>query len=128
MAIELNLTAPTTVTPAAKREEAEVYANIGYSSVDSNGEVTFISTPIGVAIDTQKPARKMGSNENMHQIVDCKNSLLEQLQAIGANLKPGESIVLDQLCIEIRRRKAHERTDDNTNPHMAQLAKLKLIA
>lgn len=109
-------------------EQAEVYANIGYTSAGGEaGDTTFIAIPKGIAIDTQKKAKRFGNNEGMNQITDSKNDLLEQLQLLAANLAPGESIIVGQLSIELRRRKATEKADPAANPHMTALQMLNLL-
>lgn len=79
------------------RPKAKVWLNIGYEKAGK-----FINLPIGMPLDTMEPAKVSGQNEEWIKIQTARNALLEALQALGANLKPGEEIDVSNLTIKIR--------------------------
>lgn len=84
-----------------------VWLNIGSNVTHpETGEVTFVSIPFGLPLDTQEPKKLQGKNEEWLQLVAAKNALLEHLQKIGDGIAPGEEEVIDGLQVQIRRRAA----------------------
>lgn len=121
MAIELarNVPAPAANTTkrgdAAPQEAAELYGNIGYTSVnEETGEETFVSLPIGLALDTMRP-KAYGTTEAYNQLMQSKNMLLQDLLALAKDLKPGESDIVVGLQIQIHRVKTKVEPNADTN-------------
>lgn len=105
-----------------KKTQAQVYLNPGFHSQDpQTGEMVFISIPVGIGIDTQKPLDIKGQNEEWNAKARAMNALLEKLQRVGAGLEPGEEVELPQLTLQMRRRKPAAETSDENNAHMAAL-------
>lgn len=100
-----HLAAGKAEAPAAEeRAKSQLWANIGLTAkgAGQEGEDVFISLPYGVPVDTMTPSTvptKPGYGRNMF---NAKNALLTELQAMGADLKPGESIVV-QLEVQLQR-------------------------
>jgi hypothetical protein len=74
------------------RPEAQVWLNIGYESAPFTNPATgetetrFVSIPVGVPLDTQKPIDK----RNMTDLNAAQNDLLADLQKAAASLESGE--------------------------------------
>lgn len=95
---------------AATRQKAEFWLNFGYVSpvADSNGEYRFVSTPLGIALDTQEHLPTNTRNAEFNEFQQARNEFLDQLVAWArANLKPGEGQVVttgdNGMAVQIRR-------------------------
>ena len=107
--------ASTIVEAQAGEPQAEVYANIGIET--GHEKYGFMSLPRGVAIDTQQPKQVRGSDEDFVNFTYGQNELLAWVQDQAKSLKPGESVILTGLTIELRRRGgAVEKPASANNP------------
>jgi hypothetical protein len=99
--------APASNEPTTERKQSKVWLNIGfkhtYMDDDGNEQETFISTPVGLPIDTMTARKVSGNNANFREIVKAGNSLLESLQQLGMSLDGGEARVVEGLQIQIQR-------------------------
>ena len=100
-------------TNAKDRPKAQVWMNIGYEvdsrDKDGNPIVEFIALPTGIPVDTMDklPANQRDSYYQQKQ--QASNKLLDRVNAMAAQLKPGEEKVIGargSLQIQIRRIKA----------------------
>lgn len=95
---------PATTPTQEEREKSQVWLNIGLEAGgDENGEgARFVSLPVGVPLDTQKPIAVRGTNEDFNAFTGARNDLLEQLQMLAADLEPGEERIIG-LQVQMRR-------------------------
>lgn len=93
--------------PAAReeRQDAKVWINIGYY-VTIGEDTKFVNLPLGMPLDTMKPARITGQNEDWIKLQTARNGLLNEMQKLGAELAPGQTVDMNQtggLVIQLRR-------------------------
>lgn len=106
-------------------EQADFYANLGYTAVDPDtNENIFVSLPNGLALDTMKP-KALGSTERYNNMVSAGNDLMTELQELAQDLEPGEWVTV-QLEVQILRRKEKVAPAANANPLSAGRPKLQL--
>lgn len=110
------------------RPKAQVWLNVG-TTVDipnpDTGEMesVFVALPVGIPLDTMEAMEVRGSNKNWAHMVQAKNWLLDQLQALGGNVKPGEEQLVDGLQIQVKRvGKSQASTDEGDNPFLSAMA------
>lgn len=85
----------------ADRTPSQFWLNIGRST--GEGETArFVRLPLGVAVDGMKPTPIKGSNADYNEFTETGNKMLARVQAICAELAPGESRII-QLEVEVRR-------------------------
>jgi len=92
---------PAAAAPAKEERVAAVWwLNFGYPVLvqeEVDGEMKevekFVSLPGGVALDTMKEHEIKGSIP-YQQLLTAKNDLLKELLTEGANMAPGEEIIL----------------------------------
>ena len=112
-------------TAADEKPKSRLWANVGVltKALDDKGEPIFISLPVGLPIDTMKPIKPRGNNAKWLQLVGAKNSLLEEVQKLGAELPDGGHI---DIPLTIRLQHVSEQNGDgdqsDNNPLMAALA------
>ena len=100
---DIDFTAPKTETAASttERKPAYLWLNVGadVTITDESGkEVTqFISTPVGIPLDTMAPMK------GRSQLAMLKNALLEKLQKAALSLEPGTSDYVNGLRLQITR-------------------------
>ena len=106
--------------------DPKVWLNVGYESADPvTGEVTFVSLPLGIGLDTMKPRKVSGKNEDYRKLVESKNDLLQQLQDFVADFDFGQEEIIPDLMIQVRRiEEAAPVSDTETNPHLSTLSRL----
>jgi hypothetical protein len=118
--------ATNTAAAAPARAPSLIWLNVGVvlPGQGQDGEDLFLSLPVGLPIDDMKPVKVTGTNSNSIQMKQGKNLLLDEVQKAGANLKPGERLMLPQLSVELYRIGQPEQsgTPDN-NPLIAALHK-----
>ena len=90
----------------ADQPKAEVWINLGYEVQvpieDGGTETRFVSLPVGIALDTQKPIDIKTRSPELAQLQAHQNQLLEDLQKHAEGLAPGEETLVN-LQIQIRR-------------------------
>lgn len=104
--------------------EAEFWLNVGLpanSVVPGEAEPRFISLPMGLPLDTMKPAKVSGSNELYRQLQTAKNDLWEQLMRASSRLQPGQEMELP-LVVRVRRVKQDVPVQTNGSPFGFTLA------
>lgn len=91
--------------------KSNLWLNVGYQSGDK-----FINLPVGLPVDTMKPADARGQNEDWLRQRAAQNYLLEMLQKAGAEMEPGQEV---SLKLEVRLRRTQEKVDvdPDTNPY-----------
>lgn len=98
------------VAPSAAAEDrptAMAWLNIGYpvefvNPKTGETESRFISIPVGVPLDTQKPINITSRNDVMQGMQAAQNELLRQLQNAAAGMDAGAEAIVD-LQIQLRR-------------------------
>lgn len=107
----------------ADQPKAELWLNIGYTAegAGKDGEDMFVSLPVGIPLDTQKPVNAASKNEAYSMFQQARNSLLEQIQKFAESLEPGEAATL-QLEVQVRRVEGERApVQSDNNPFMKQL-------
>ena len=107
------------------RKPSQIWVNVGASlqGVGQDGEDLFVSLPSGIPLDDMKPVKVTGSTPNSIQLKQVKNSLLSELQKLGASMEPGERRVVP-LSVEIYRVAQPSQTGTaDSNPLLAALAR-----
>lgn len=113
-----------------EREQAKVWINIGYyvTVAGENGEETrFVNLPLGMPLDTMKPVKITGQNQSWMKLQTARNGLLDEMQKLGAELKPGQTIDLNQtggLVIQLRRADDKLEVQNQDNEFSVDLTKL----
>lgn len=97
----------TTGTDRKDLPSADVWMNVGYEvSVPSEDgkstETRFISIPVGIALDTQKPIEIKTRSPELADLQAHQNQLLADLQKYAEGLQPGEETLV-ALQIQLRR-------------------------
>nr|DAU40462.1 MAG TPA: hypothetical protein [Caudoviricetes sp.] len=92
-----NVRAASTDT-AENRDPSKLWINIGY---EKNGK--FVNLPFGTPIDTMKPAKIQGQNEDWVKFQTARNQFLSALQDLGKGLEPGQDMELPSLIIKMHR-------------------------
>lgn len=92
----------TPTKAVARKAVASVWLNIGY---EANGR--FVNLPLGLPIDTMKPARFREGSRNWIRFCEARNALLAELQAKASELAPGEEVIVRHLVLRLRRVKQH---------------------
>lgn len=109
------------------RPENKIWANIGYTMQDSNGEDVFINLPYGLAIETMQPRelpRKKGTEFRAIRV--AQNAFLEQLQLAGMKLEPGESVMLPMnITVELRRTGEEEELSVEDNRYVMHIGEVE---
>ena len=119
--------ATTRSANTADRPVAKVWLNVGYDVQIKNEkgetETRFINLPVGIPVDTMEALPIRGQNEGYAQMRAAQNSLLEQLQGAGDNLRPGEEV---EVRLTLKLRKANEQLaiNNDENPMSINLASL----
>lgn len=113
-----------------EREIAQLWLNVGYEIdvdvIDEAGNKTtekrFVSTPVGIALDTQKMLPTNSQNAGYRMFQESRNGLLEQLVEAGMNLAPGGSTLVN-LQVQIRRIAGEpEHVDPSVNPFSKKIS------
>lgn len=89
----------------ADEPETEFWVNIGLPAngiVEGEDAPRFISLPMGLPLDTMKPAKVTGNDETYRQLQTMKNRLWEEVMNAAARLQPGQEMDLP-LQARIRR-------------------------
>lgn len=118
--------APTSARSNEERVDAQVWINIGYY-VTVGDETKFVNLPLGMPLDTMKPARITGQNEDWIKLQTARNGLLNEMQKLGAELKPGQTVDLTQtggLVIQLRRVDDKKEIVGTDNEFAVDLSKL----
>lgn len=117
----------TSSAPRAEKPKAEFWANIGMTVPLTNpltGEIetTFVSLPFGSAVDTMDPVEIKGQNVNYNNLQEGKNALRQHLLDVGANLQPGQEVVLPYLQVQLRRVGKPAASAPGQNPFLQAMA------
>lgn len=118
--------ASTTETAASgktERKPSQIWANIGavIPGAADDGSDLFVSLPSGLPLDDMKPVQVRGTNQNSIHLKQVKNTLLDELQKLGASMAPGERRVVP-LQVEIYRvAQPEQQGSADSNPLMAGL-------
>lgn len=96
--------------PQQPRKPSEFWLNVGVQAGEE-----FISLPVGLPLDDMKPARANTNNSEWNQMAQAKNTLLEQLQLLAAQLEPGKEVELN-LTVQLRRAAQNDEPAKNDNP------------
>lgn len=110
--------------PAAdSRPQAKFWLNIGYATGETNnqGNEYFVSTPLGLPVDTQEAHKTNASDPKYAQFLAAKNDLLAQLIALGESLEPGEARIVD-LQVQLRRVGEEREVDNTKNTFIRKIA------
>lgn len=96
------------------RKNSEFWLNVGVMAGEGEN-AQFISLPVGLPLDDMKPARANTNNAEWNQVAQAKNTLLEQLQLLGAQLEPGKEVTLS-LEVQLRRAAQNDEPTKEGNP------------
>lgn len=77
-----------TQNQSTERLPEVLWLNVGYDTVNSDGETVFVSLPVGIPLTSMKEA--VGTSD----LAKAKNALREDLIAHGMKLRGGEEIEL----------------------------------
>jgi len=101
--------ADNSASASAARQElpkADVWMNIGYTvdiiAEDGTPDTRFVSLPVGIALDTQKPIDIKTRSADLADLQANQNALLTDLQKYAEGLAPGEETLIN-LQIQLRR-------------------------
>lgn len=118
-------------TTATDQPNATLWMNIGYDieTVNEAGETVkrFINLPFGLPIDTMREVETRGQNEDYVKQQHARNGLLKHLQTAGAQLKPGQEVVV-ALTVKLRRVKDELAVVATNNEYIADLSDLLIAA
>ncbi len=110
-----------------QRQDAKVWVNIGYY-VSIGEDTKFVNLPLGMPLDTMKPARITGQNEDWIKLQTARNGLLSEMQKLGAELKPGQTVDMNPgsqgLVIQLRRVDERVEVVSSDNEYAIDLTKL----
>lgn len=110
------------------RPKAQFWANIGYEITDGDGNIRFISTPVGIPLDTQEKLKTNSSNREFAAFQGARNNLLDQLIELASTFEPGEERIVCQdentgLAIQLRRvNEEAEAIPTDANPYTRKLS------
>lgn len=111
-----------TSAPSADRTPSNFWLNVGMTAGEGEKE-RFVSLPMGIALDNQKPIAVRGSNEDFNAFTVARNDLLDQLQNIAASLAPGEEKIIG---LQVQLRRINDTVDapvmDETNGYKIELS------
>jgi hypothetical protein len=101
------LAAATAASSSEDRPTAMAWLNIGYpvefvNAKSGETETRFISIPVGIPLDTQKPINITSRNDIMQEMQAAQNELLKQLQDVAAGMEAGGEVMVD-LQLQLRR-------------------------
>lgn len=101
----------------SKQPLAQVWLNVGiYIPHPNEGEPDiFVSTPVGIPLDTSKILPTASKNEIWAYTQKARNQLRAQLINRGLELKPGEAIPLPKVKVELRRTKDSATLEDEAD-------------
>jgi len=106
------------------RAPSQVWLNIGVNipGAGEDGKDLFVSIPVGLPLDDMKPIQIRGTNQHSINLKQVKNTLLDELQKLGAGMTPGDRKCVPQLQVEIYRVAKPEQTGTaESNPLLAGL-------
>lgn len=109
-----------------ERQDAKVWVNIGYYVVVGD-ETKFVNLPLGMPLDTMKPTKITGQNQDWIKLQTARNGLLNDMQKLGSELQPGQTIDLNgQNGLVIQLRRVEEKVDvqNQENEFSVDLTKL----
>lgn len=106
-----------------ERKPSMIWLNIGVNipGAAEDGTDLFVSLPVGVPLDDMKQVKVRGNNANFVALQQAKNKLLEELQAAGASMEPGQRQIVPQLSVEIARVSENSATGDANTPLLGLL-------
>ena len=86
------------------RPKSQFWLNIGYDSgvAGEDGKSKFVSLPAGIPLDGQERLPVNSRNAEFSAFQSARNNLMEQIEAVAADLAPGEERMLN-LQIQLRR-------------------------
>lgn len=87
-----------------EQARAQFWLNLGYTSdvKDEQGVNKFVSLPLGIPLDTQEHVSTSSKNQDFAKFQSARNGLFDQVMAVAAGLKPGESRII-KLEVQLRR-------------------------
>lgn len=121
---------PANARSSEERQDAKVWLNIGYYvtvHTDEGDVVKLVNLPMGMPLDTMKPVKITGQNEDWIKLQTARNQLLDEMQKVGAQLKPGETHDLTQpggLVIQLRRINENVEVKSQDNEYAVDLTRL----
>jgi hypothetical protein len=121
-------TAPKTNEEKKERIDPKVWINVGYDSPNPRtGENVFISTPVGIALDTMNKKREPNKESDYRDMIVAKNAFMNQLQELSLQLAPGEEMELDLKVVMRRVDEATQEEDSDANVHLNNLSRLNFV-
>lgn len=96
--------------PVNDRPKAQLWLNYGYVI---DGSDRYVNLPMGVPVDTMTELDVKGSNPEWIAQRQAQNDLMQQMQALGMRLEPGEDRVVTEqrignVTFQVRLRRAKE--------------------
>lgn len=107
-------------TSETTRVNAQTWLNFGYMAGEGDS-AKFVSLPVGIPLDTQKPL-DMPRSAEFAKLQSARNDFLAQMQDAAAKLAPGEELIIGidgGLCVQLRRVAGPAETPaaDDSNPY-----------
>lgn len=99
-----------------ERVASKLWLNVGYEVQTADGEIHFVTLPVGLPIDTMKTVQIRGQKEDWVQQAHAKNEFLELVQKFGAELKPGQEETVN-FVVKIRRANEELDVSQKVNPY-----------
>jgi len=132
MSILNTIRSAPTVTPAATQDRtpATLWLNIGadFELVRDGQTVTeFISMPVGIPLDTTEHMVAKGKSPEWHQMVACKNAILDAVLGEANSCKAGEGKFLSGLKMQVYK-KADQSEIEPTVETPSLVSQLKISA
>lgn len=124
MGIGINIGAGATNTNSrgakADKPQATLWLNVGFTTQDpETGEDLFIGLPMGIPLDTME-VRSAGNSK----LMQAKNALLQQLVGVKDDLDPGQTEIISDLQVQIRRVEEREAASGANNELIASMGAL----
>jgi len=117
MAIKSNTTSKASKKNEVNPELQGVYINLVVPVKDADGNETVVRLNPGVSAGLLKIEDIFPSmNDEIKTSRAINNKVVDQLHAKGIDLEPGESIMVDQLSLELYRRKEVMDDGEITTP------------
>ena len=107
-----------TTTIVEEKVKSQLWVNVGYS-VEVNGELVFVSIPMGIPLDSIKELPTNTRNAEYNLLNQARNQLLADIASGAEDLEAGESHVLE---LEVQLRRIDKEPDPlptgSTNPFL----------
>jgi len=110
-----------------ERTPSEFWMNIGVTipvqKEDGTTEMTHVSLPVGLPLDSMQEQAVKGKSKDWRNLVQAKNGLLRFVKTQAEALEAGDSKVLENFTVELRRTPAAQSAEPSIdNPLIGQIS------